>query len=52
MFTKAGGPLYDSMGPSGPFVMMGLVQGGMLIAAIAVRLLAPDKKVKLGHNSR
>jgi len=45
VFTKAGGPLYDSMGPSGPFVMMGLVQGGMLIAAIAVRLLAPGPQV-------
>ena len=41
LFTKAGGPLFDSVGPAGPFVMMGLVQGVMLIVAIAVRLIAP-----------
>jgi hypothetical protein len=41
LFMKAGGPLFDSVGPAGPFVMMGLVQGVMLIAAIAVRLTAP-----------
>ena len=41
LFMKAGGPLFDSVGPAGPFVMMGIVQGVMLIVAVAVRRVAP-----------
>jgi MFS family permease len=36
-----GGRLFDAIGPAAPFVMVGLIQVFLCIAAIIVRLLAP-----------
>lgn len=45
LFTKVGGSLFDIIGPATPFIMMGLVQGVMLVAAIAVRVTAPGPQI-------
>ncbi len=45
LFTKAGGALFDAVGPAGPFIMMGLVQAVMLVAAIAVRVTAAGPQI-------
>ena len=45
LFTKAGGALCDTVGPAGPFIMMGLVQAVMLVAAIAVRVTAAGPQI-------
>jgi len=36
-----GGRLFDSVGPSAPFVLVGVFNGLVLLAAIAVRILSP-----------
>jgi MFS family permease len=36
-----GGRLFDAFGPSAPFVMVGLLQVALFVAAVVVRLIAP-----------
>ena len=36
-----GGRLFDTVGPSAPFVLVGFFNGLVLLAAIAVRILSP-----------
>jgi hypothetical protein len=33
--------LFDAVGPSAPFVLVGIFNGIVLLAAIAVRILSP-----------
>jgi len=39
--SSIGGRLFDSVGPSAPFVLVGVFNGVVLIAAIAVRIRSP-----------
>lgn len=41
-----GGRLFDAIGPSAPFVMVGLFQIGLFFAAIAVRIASPGADVE------
>jgi predicted MFS family arabinose efflux permease len=45
-----GGRLFDSMGPSAPFVMAGVVQLVLFVLTIAVRVLAPGKEKSEWHS--
>lgn len=45
-----GGRLFDSMGPSAPFVMVGLLQLVLFVLAIAVRVLSPGKEKNAWHS--
>jgi MFS family permease len=40
--SSIGGRLFDSVGPSAPFVLVGIFNGVVLIAAIAVRKYSPE----------
>ena len=42
-FSWIGGQLFDVYGPWAPFLMMGCAQALLLVAAIAVRFLAPGR---------
>jgi MFS family permease len=39
--STIGGRLFDAVGPSAPFVLVGIFNGIVLLAAIAVRILSP-----------
>ncbi|MDP6675382.1 MAG: MFS transporter [Gammaproteobacteria bacterium] len=39
--SSIGGRLFDSVGPSAPFILVGVFNGIVLLAAIAVRILSP-----------
>ena len=39
-----GGRLFDAYGPAAPFIMVGLVQIGLCVLAVAVRLWAPGRR--------
>jgi len=39
--SSIGGRLFDSIGPSAPFVLVGIFNGMVFLAAIAVRILSP-----------
>lgn len=45
IFSKAGGVWFDTWGPWAPFVIIGAVQGVLLLFAILVRLVAPGPQV-------
>ncbi len=45
VLTWGGGRIFDSIGPSAPFVVAGLVQGVLLIAAIIIRIVSPGETV-------
>lgn len=45
VLTSGGGRLFDIIGPSAPFVVAGLAQGVLLIAAIIIRIVAPGENV-------
>jgi len=44
IFTKGGGAWFDTWGPWAPFVVIGVVQMILLLAAAAIRLVAPGKQ--------
>ena len=46
IFTLIGGRLFDSVGPWAPFVMCGVYQAFLLIAAIIIRVVAPGMSVE------
>jgi len=47
--SSIGGRLFDSVGPSAPFVLVGIFNGMVFVAAIVVRILSPGPmKEKLG----
>lgn len=43
IFTKGGGIWFDTLGPWAPFVIIGVVQVGLLLAAVLVRIIAPGQ---------
>jgi MFS family permease len=48
-----GGRLFDTWGPSWPFIIVGIFQAFIMIMAIIVRILAPggkEEKTKIGKN--
>jgi len=48
-----GGRVFDSWGPSWPFVIVGMTQVFIMVGAIAVRILAPggkEEKQRLAKN--
>ena len=46
--TLAGGLLFDSVGPSAPFVMLGIFQAIVMVLSVAVRLNVPGQRVTQG----
>jgi hypothetical protein len=43
VFSYFGGIWFDTWRPAGPFIVIGAVQVGLLIAAFIVRLIAPGQ---------
>jgi MFS family permease len=39
--SSIGGRLFDSVGPSAPFILVGIFNGMVFVAAVAVRILSP-----------
>jgi MFS family permease len=52
VFSKAGGIWFDEYGPAAPFVLVGAVQVGLLLAAVAVRLVAPGPEPYRGGRGK
>lgn len=52
VFTKIGGVWFDEHGPASPFVLVGAVQVLLLLAALAVRLVAPGPETYRGHRGK
>jgi MFS family permease len=46
IFTVVGGRLFDAVGPWAPFVLAGVYQVFLLIAAIIIRMVAPGMSVE------
>lgn len=45
-----GGRLFDAMGPSAPFVMIGIIQLVLFVVTIAVRVISPGKEKNSWHS--
>lgn len=52
VFSKAGGIWFDQYGPPAPFVMVGAVQVLLLLAALAVRVVAPGPESYRGQRGK
>jgi MFS family permease len=52
VFSKAGGLWFDQYGPPAPFVLVGAVQVLLLLAALAVRVLAPGPESYRGQRGK
>ena len=44
--TKIGGVIFDSIDPAAPFLMIGILNGLLFVAAIVVRIIAPGPNPK------